>query len=67
MRPKFYYVDPLADPMWAPGTHAPGSKFFHFHIFMEFSAKSLQNNHTLRVGALLRKILDPPLNIIRFV
>ena len=44
----------------ASGTLAPpgGPNYF---IFMQFLAKSLQNNPTLGVGAPLRKILDPPL------
>ena len=41
-----------------PGTPPGGPNAF---IFMQFSAKSWKNNPTLRVGAPLRKILDPPL------
>ena len=36
----------------------PGPNSF---IFMQFSAKNLQNNITLGVGPPTRKILDPPL------
>ena len=44
----------------APGTHPGGSNSF---IFIQFSAKKLQNNTTLGVGVPLRKILDPPLEV----
>ena len=36
-------------------------------IFMQFSAKRLQNNPTLAVDAPLRKILNPPLQHAHFL
>ena len=55
-RPNEGHVISLADPRGRQGRMRPGSKFFHFHAV--FGKSTLAQ-------PLLKKILDPPLNIFK--